>query len=669
MTTQQMELLQKLEMIGNLESVVTEQKIRIEKLRTTYETLKAEHVQLKEVNERKEKELKDSKNEMRKIQDLSQETLQKMRIERDAKNQECEELRIQLVTPQRIEMLKAQLQKELEGPYKERCEALDMEITKYSSDFNKLRYDYSFLKSEYEHEQLQHKQIVGEMQAHFDMEIGSLKQERDCLLRRCEQQHPPDAQNTRELQRENAQLHMKIKALLIELDEIRTQQEASGIQSDHVSRLQARQLIETTAKCKSLETDCDSLKLQCETLHAEFEKNSHTQEEVTKGLNRLEEERMSLIRQMEEMSHKHKVEESNLKISSLKNLGNLQRECDMLKAEIANYKNKVEVLERTIEHLKKAINDKEDYLKNTLQSAREEEWEKVAKLEQGKLQLEARVKQLERSNLASEVALKTETDILEEKLRSTSETKSLVQKECNQLREELQGLQNMIQELDKEKQRNQDLKLKQQELQNQCQSHLSNEQQLVGTIERLKTSLELVNEELGIARSDLEKQEEEDQLKLDLNKKEWNAEKRRLQMEIKELSKQIRGNEESLRKCIQDSKKKSKKHHQEISRLKEKIIFLETREQQLRQEHDVVQKRLTLENEKIERQLEKFKKRQNRLKSALHSGQSGGLNLFPTSSLSGPVDMSLAKDLERQEVTPEIDQPQKHIGQLEEFSE
>ncbi|XP_015777686.1 PREDICTED: centrosomal protein of 83 kDa-like isoform X3 [Acropora digitifera] len=644
MTTQQMELLQKLEMIGNLESVVTEQKIRIEKLRTTYETLKAEHVQLKEVNERKEKELKDSKNEMRKIQDLSQETLQKMRIERDAKNQECEELRIQLVTPQRIEMLKAQLQKELEGPYKERCEALDMEITKYSSDFNKLRYDYSFLKSEYEHEQLQHKQIVGEMQAHFDMEIGSLKQERDCLLRRCEQQPPPDAQNTRELQRENAQ----------------------------VSRLQARQLIETTAKCKSLETDCDSLKLQCETLHAEFEKNSHTQEEVTKGLNRLEEERMSLIRQMEEMSHKHKVEESNLKISSLKNLGNLQRECDMLKAEIANYKNKVEVLERTIEHLKKAINDKEDYLKNTLQSAREEEWEKVAKLEQGKLQLEARVKQLERSNLASEVALKTETDILEEKLRSTSETKSLVQKECNQLREELQGLQNMIQELDKvtkEKQRNQDLKLKQQELQNQCQSHLSNEQQLVGTIERLKTSLELVNEELGIARSDLEKQEEEDQLKLDLNKKEWNAEKRRLQMEIKELSKQIRGNEESLRKCIQDSKKKSKKHHQEISRLKEKIIFLETREQQLRQEHDVVQKRLTLENEKIERQLEKFKKRQNRLKSALHSGQSGGLNLFPTSSLSGPVDMTLAKDLERQEVTPEIDQPQKHIGQLEEFSE
>ena len=50
MTTHQMEIVQKLEMIGNLESVVTEQKIRIDKLRTTYETLKAEHVQLKEVS-------------------------------------------------------------------------------------------------------------------------------------------------------------------------------------------------------------------------------------------------------------------------------------------------------------------------------------------------------------------------------------------------------------------------------------------------------------------------------------------------------------------------------------------------------------------------------------------------------------------------------------------
>ena len=35
------------------------------------------------------------------------------------------------------------------------------------------------------------------------------------------------------------QLHMKIKGLLSELDEIRAQRETSGLQSDHVSELQS----------------------------------------------------------------------------------------------------------------------------------------------------------------------------------------------------------------------------------------------------------------------------------------------------------------------------------------------------------------------------------------------------------------------------------------------
>ena len=45
----QTEILQKLERVGNLESVVTEQRMRMEKLKTTYEMLKAEHIQLQEV--------------------------------------------------------------------------------------------------------------------------------------------------------------------------------------------------------------------------------------------------------------------------------------------------------------------------------------------------------------------------------------------------------------------------------------------------------------------------------------------------------------------------------------------------------------------------------------------------------------------------------------------
>ena len=44
------EMLDKLERMGNLESVVAEQRMRIEKLKTTYETLKVEHLQLQDVS-------------------------------------------------------------------------------------------------------------------------------------------------------------------------------------------------------------------------------------------------------------------------------------------------------------------------------------------------------------------------------------------------------------------------------------------------------------------------------------------------------------------------------------------------------------------------------------------------------------------------------------------
>ncbi len=48
--TAQTETLQKLERLTNLETMVAEQRIRIEKYRTMYETLKAEHVQIEDVS-------------------------------------------------------------------------------------------------------------------------------------------------------------------------------------------------------------------------------------------------------------------------------------------------------------------------------------------------------------------------------------------------------------------------------------------------------------------------------------------------------------------------------------------------------------------------------------------------------------------------------------------
>jgi len=62
-----------------------------------------------------------------------------------------------------------------------------------------------------------------------------------------------DTQHLRTVQRENVTLNLKVKGLLTELEEIRAQREHAGFQSDSVSRLQNKQLVENQAAIKALD--------------------------------------------------------------------------------------------------------------------------------------------------------------------------------------------------------------------------------------------------------------------------------------------------------------------------------------------------------------------------------------------------------------------------------
>jgi len=54
------------------------------------------------------------------------------------------------------------------------------------------------------------------------------------------------------------QLNLKVKSLLSELEEIRSQREHAGMQADNVTRLQVKQLAELSASVKALEVQLSS---------------------------------------------------------------------------------------------------------------------------------------------------------------------------------------------------------------------------------------------------------------------------------------------------------------------------------------------------------------------------------------------------------------------------
>lgn len=57
------------------------------------------------MDERKERELEEAREEIKKTQEQSQETVQRMRAERDAKIRECEEIRSQVTYDKLLTLL------------------------------------------------------------------------------------------------------------------------------------------------------------------------------------------------------------------------------------------------------------------------------------------------------------------------------------------------------------------------------------------------------------------------------------------------------------------------------------------------------------------------------------------------------------------------------------
>ena len=79
----------------------------------------------------------------------------------------------QVVTEQRIEVIRMQLGEEIEAPFRQKMVQLNDDSDRYRAEYNKLKYEYSFLKAEYEHEKNEHTQIIEELKLRHEAEVSS----------------------------------------------------------------------------------------------------------------------------------------------------------------------------------------------------------------------------------------------------------------------------------------------------------------------------------------------------------------------------------------------------------------------------------------------------------------------------------------------------------------
>lgn len=77
----------------------------------------------------------------------------------------------QSVTPQKLELIRMQLSEEIERSYRDRFQHQEAEVEELRTTCNKLKHELFFLKSEYEHEQNESRQILAELKLQHDAEV------------------------------------------------------------------------------------------------------------------------------------------------------------------------------------------------------------------------------------------------------------------------------------------------------------------------------------------------------------------------------------------------------------------------------------------------------------------------------------------------------------------
>uniref|UniRef100_A0A3Q4HMK1 Centrosomal protein 83 n=1 Tax=Neolamprologus brichardi TaxID=32507 RepID=A0A3Q4HMK1_NEOBR len=600
-----------------LQKMLIDERMKSENHRKNYQTLKAEHT-LQDEYTRAQAELKrllsDKQSEQEKLQLL----LAELRGELLDKARELEELRLQVMTPQRLELLRAQVQQEMEAPVRDRFNKLEEETEKYRSEYNKLRYEYTFLKSQFDHQREEHARVLEERKIRYEAEVSRLEKDREELVAQYQGSDAlRDGKRVEALLREKAQLHLRLKGLEAEVAELRAQKENSGQQAENVQRIQIRQLTESQAALKSLEAERQSLRLQLERMESELHQSHEQNSQLTGRLHKAEREVSSLTSQIESLRHSHKLEIASVKLECSRSKGEVERERDTLQGQI-DLQADVEVLNAAVERHKEVLVEKEREMVRRVQSAREEEFRKMAALHE-ELEMENRLAALEQQRALHDASDQAQKEEWEERLRSTQQGEETARRELQNLTK-LQQQSSQLEELERQKAEIADLHQQNQELGVQMEALSHSESDMMETNRRLRETLDRVREELRTARAQAERSQHEAERLVEERRIEWLEEKHKLQEREAELQQKYSQVKDKLQRAAVAQKKRKTLTENKEKRLQDKIQLLEAKIEELELEA-AARSLFSQEQAQVNKRLKELQRRHNEFRRLLLGGQ------------------------------------------------
>ncbi|XP_040347159.1 centrosomal protein of 83 kDa isoform X2 [Herpailurus yagouaroundi] len=614
---------------SEVQKMLIDERLRCEHHKTNYQTLKAEHTRLQDEYIKSQNELKRLLNEKQTHQEKFQLLLEELRGELVEKTKDLEEMKLQVLTPQKLELLRAQIQQELETPMRERFRNLDEEVEKYRTEYNKLRYEHTFLKSEFEHQKEEFARLLQEEKIKCESEIAGLEKDKEELHNQLLSVDPTrDSKRMEQLVREKVHLCQKVKGLEAEVAELRAEKENSGAQVENVQRIQVRQLAETQATVRSLE--------------------------------------------VKELKHSNKLEITDIKLEAARAKSELERERNKIQSELNGLQSDNEILKSAVEHHKALLVEKDRELIRKVQAAKEEGYQKLVILQDEKLELENRLADLEKRKVEHDVCRQSEKDQCEEKLRASQMAEESARRELQSIRLKLQQQIVNIENAEKEKNENADLKQQISSLQIQVTSLGQSENELLNSNQILKEMVERLKQECRNLRSQAEKAQLEVERTLEEKQIQWLEEKHKFQERLTDREEKYNQAKEKLQRAAIAQKKRKSLHENKLKRLQEKVEILEAKREELETENQVLNRQNVPFEEytRLQKRLKDIQRRHNEFRSLIlvpNIPPTASINPFSvqSSAMVPGMDLSFPPHMQEEQHQRELSLLRKRLEELE----
>ncbi|XP_027535690.1 centrosomal protein of 83 kDa [Neopelma chrysocephalum] len=646
--------------------LLLDEKMRSERHKANYQILKAEHQRLQGDYTKSQDEMKQLLDEKQTANDKVQQLVAEYQEQLLGKSQELEKLKMQVLTPQKLEVLKAKIQEELESPMRERYQKLEDEVEKYRTLYNKLRYEHTFLKSEFEHQQEEHARTLEQKKIKYEAEIARLDKDKEELHNQLLSVDPTkDSKRVEALSREKAQLCQKLKALEAEVEELRAERHNCGVQAESVQRVQARQLAEMQATMRCLEAEKKSAELQVDRIEKELQMSNEQNIALTSKLNKCEREVNSLAAKVEELKHSHKLEVTNVKLEAARTKSEVEREKNKIQSEMDGLLSDKEILKAAVKRHKVLLVEKDRELIRKVQAAKEEGFDNIAALQNEKLELENRLAHLEKMKLEQDTWRQSEKDQYEEKLRAAQMAEESSKKELQRLRLKIQQQAMQRKELEEWKRESADQKQQIHNMQLQLASLSQSEKDLLESNEKLKERIERLKQECQQA----EKAQLEKEKILECQRMEWLQEKRMLTQCITDYEEKYNQLRNKLCRAAVAQKKRKTLNDNKQRRMREKIELLEAKMEELEKQNQMLIRQNVSSEEyaRLQKRLKDLQRRHNEFRSIILNPNIPSLNplgIMPSSALPPGSEVSFPL-LQEEQHQRELSLLRKRLEELE----